>query len=103
MGVERQDQGFGNAWSPSLGVCGPYSIVVVKDGRITEAGPYDVLMRTKKAFYQVIKDYSVKHKGKESTPKSRRTKCTHLSPKDSDILPNPSYRSSCLLRHLRHQ
>ncbi|KAF9576680.1 hypothetical protein EC968_005453 [Mortierella alpina] len=59
-------------------------IVVIKDGRITEAGPYDVLMKAKQAFYQLIKDYSVAHKSKKSTPKAHKTKRAHLSPKDAE-------------------
>ncbi|KAF9964056.1 hypothetical protein BGZ70_006999, partial [Mortierella alpina] len=59
-------------------------IVVIKDGRITEDGPYDVLMKAKKAFYQLIKDYSVVHKRKKSTPKASRTRRAHLSPEDAE-------------------
>ncbi|KAF9938671.1 hypothetical protein BGZ67_010571 [Mortierella alpina] len=59
-------------------------IVVIKDGRITEAGPYDELMKAKKAFYQLIKDYSVVHKSKKSASKAGKTKRTHLSPKDAE-------------------
>ncbi|CAO3570415.1 unnamed protein product [Mortierella alpina] len=58
-------------------------IVVIKEGRITEDGPYDVLMKAKKAFYQLIKDYSVAHKSKKSTPKAAKAKRTHLSPEDA--------------------
>ncbi|KAF9962628.1 hypothetical protein BGZ72_000048 [Mortierella alpina] len=62
-------------------------IVVIKDGRITESGAYKVLMKAKKAFYQLIKDYSVAHKNKNKkrTPKAHKIKRTHLSPDDAQI------------------
>ncbi|KAF9292451.1 hypothetical protein BGZ68_005134 [Mortierella alpina] len=59
-------------------------IVVIKDGRITEAGSYDVLMKAKKAFYQLIKDYSVARKSKKSASKMPKLKRMHLSPKDAE-------------------
>ncbi|KAG0213036.1 hypothetical protein BGX33_003167 [Mortierella sp. NVP41] len=43
-------------------------ILVVKDGKITEAGHYKHLMAAKNAFHQLIKDFSVSHrKTKDNT------------------------------------
>ncbi|KAG0273311.1 hypothetical protein BGZ95_010872 [Linnemannia exigua] len=39
-------------------------ILVVKDGRISEAGHYEHLIAAKNAFYQLIKDFSVSHRKK---------------------------------------
>ncbi|KAF9308629.1 Multidrug resistance-associated protein 1 [Podila horticola] len=36
-------------------------IVVLKDGVIAEKGPYHELMASKRAFYQLIKEYSIEH------------------------------------------
>ncbi|KAG0273442.1 hypothetical protein BGZ95_010750 [Linnemannia exigua] len=43
-------------------------IVVIKDGEISETGKYDSLMDAHKAFYQLIKDYSV-NEGKKRKEK----------------------------------
>ncbi|KAF9180847.1 hypothetical protein BGZ50_005879 [Haplosporangium sp. Z 11] len=45
-------------------------IVVIKDGEISETGKYDALMDAHKAFYQLIKDYSV-NEGKKRKDKSK--------------------------------
>ncbi|KAG0046312.1 Multidrug resistance-associated protein 1 [Gryganskiella cystojenkinii] len=45
------------------------SIVVVKDGMITETGEYKDLMHARKAFYQLITDYSVQEKKKSKHAK----------------------------------
>ncbi|KAF9323699.1 hypothetical protein BGZ91_003419 [Linnemannia elongata] len=44
-------------------------IVVIKDGEISETGKYDALMDAHKAFYQLIKDYSV-NEGKKRKEKT---------------------------------
>ncbi|KAF9108232.1 hypothetical protein BGX29_002375 [Mortierella sp. GBA35] len=44
-------------------------IVVIKDGEISETGKYDTLMDARKAFYQLIKDYSV-NEGKKRKEKT---------------------------------
>ncbi|KAF8933746.1 hypothetical protein BGZ47_010720 [Haplosporangium gracile] len=41
-------------------------ILVVKDGKITEAGHYKHLMAAKNAFHQLIKDFSASHRKKEN-------------------------------------
>ncbi|KAK3834478.1 MAG: multidrug resistance-associated protein 3 [Linnemannia gamsii] len=43
-------------------------IVVIRDGEISETGKYDALMDAHKAFYQLIKDYSV-NEGKKRKEK----------------------------------
>ncbi|KAF9896230.1 Canalicular multispecific organic anion transporter 2, partial [Lobosporangium transversale] len=40
-------------------------IIVLNDGRVTETGEYQELMRAKEAFYQLITDYSVQEKKKQ--------------------------------------
>ncbi|KAG0264019.1 hypothetical protein BG011_007579 [Mortierella polycephala] len=47
-------------------------IVVIKDGEISETGKYDALMDAHKAFYQLIKDYSV-NEGKKRKDKKSKT------------------------------
>ncbi|KAF8932958.1 Canalicular multispecific organic anion transporter 2 [Dissophora ornata] len=45
-------------------------ILVIKDGRVAEAGRYDSLMKAKKAFHQLIKEFSVTHKVKKAISKT---------------------------------
>ncbi|KAF9205221.1 hypothetical protein BGZ49_004325 [Haplosporangium sp. Z 27] len=44
-------------------------ILMVKNGRISEAGNYSELMKAKKAFYQLIKEFSVTYKSKTKSAK----------------------------------
>ncbi|KAG0197883.1 Multidrug resistance-associated protein 1 [Mortierella sp. GBA30] len=46
-------------------------IVVIKDGEISETGKYDDLMEAHKAFYQLIKDYSVNEGKKRKNNKEK--------------------------------
>ncbi|GJJ72924.1 ATP-binding cassette, subfamily C (CFTR/MRP), member 1 [Entomortierella parvispora] len=45
-------------------------IVVIKDGVITETGQYQELMDAKNAFYQLIEDYSVKQRQRDTDSES---------------------------------
>ncbi|KAG0238628.1 hypothetical protein BGW42_004390 [Actinomortierella wolfii] len=46
------------------------SIVVLKDGVVSEIGQYSELMSHRKAFFQLISEYSSKHKRKEKLKKN---------------------------------
>ncbi|KAG0225880.1 hypothetical protein BGW41_004478 [Actinomortierella wolfii] len=46
------------------------SIVVLKDGEVSEIGQYSELMSHRKAFFQLISEYSSKHKRKEKLKKN---------------------------------
>ncbi|KAI7826006.1 P-loop containing nucleoside triphosphate hydrolase protein [Gamsiella multidivaricata] len=48
-------------------------ILVVKNGRITEAGDYRALMSARDAFYYLIKDFSVAENPKKATSKTGKT------------------------------
>ncbi|KAG0332063.1 hypothetical protein BG004_001399, partial [Podila humilis] len=67
-------------------------ILVVKNGRIDEQGSYQTLMDAKLSFYQLIKDFSVGHRGKKASKVG-----THLQPEGtSATVSTPSSSSTSI-------
>ncbi|KAF9165614.1 hypothetical protein DFQ26_009690 [Actinomortierella ambigua] len=57
------------------------NIVVLKEGEVSEIGKYSELLSHRKAFYQLITEYSAKHKHKDKHRKPNAN-ATSASPKD---------------------
>ncbi|KAG0373773.1 hypothetical protein BGX24_011258 [Mortierella sp. AD032] len=64
-------------------------ILVVKDGKITEAGHYKHLIAAKNGFYQLIKDFSVSHR-----KKNRKATVPGLAVADTVRVSSPSSSSA---------
>ncbi|KAF9293611.1 hypothetical protein BGZ74_011628 [Mortierella antarctica] len=60
-------------------------IVVLKDGVITEKGHYHELMASRRAFYQLIKEYSIEH----SRAQTQRKRFVRTTSKSSFASPSP--------------
>lgn len=60
-------------------------IVVLKDGVIAEKGHYHELMASRRAFYQLIKEYSIEH----SRAQTQRKRFVRTTSKSSFASPSP--------------
>ncbi|KAG0214035.1 hypothetical protein BGX28_002901 [Mortierella sp. GBA30] len=68
-------------------------IVVVKDGKITEFGHYDALMKAKSAFYQLIKEFSVARKSMKGVNKIHQAIRNAISTASTDSPPSTTTAS----------